>query len=59
MHIYLATGLSASALPQDEDEFIEIEQVPAAQAYEMAYAGKIRDAKTLAALFLARPRLIP
>ena len=57
MYLYLATGLSASVLPHDEDEFIEIEQVPVSQAYQMAYEGRIRDGKTLAALFLAQPRL--
>jgi len=56
-YLYLATGLTPSSLPKDEDEFIEIEQVPVSQAYQMAYEGQFKDGKTLAALLLALPRL--
>jgi ADP-ribose pyrophosphatase len=57
MHVYLATGLQPSPLPGDEDEFIKIEIMPYDRAIELIAAGIIQDAKTLAALLLARPHL--
>lgn len=57
MHIYLATGLYPAPLDQDDDEFIQVEAIPAVKALEMARGGKIRDAKTLAALLLAEALL--
>lgn len=57
MHVYLATGLREDPLQPDRDEFIRIQKVSVAQAYQMAKSGEIQDAKTLAALLLARPVL--
>jgi ADP-ribose pyrophosphatase len=57
LYIYLASGLKPDALEQDEDEFLSVEQIPLAQAYQMAEGGQIEDSKTLAALVLARPHL--
>jgi ADP-ribose pyrophosphatase len=57
MHVYLATGLSASALAQDEDEVITLEKVLAGRAVEMARQGELRDAKSLVALLLGAHRL--
>lgn len=54
MYVYLATGLREDPLQADEDELIEIEKIPAARALEMAAQGEIQDAKSLAALLLAR-----
>jgi ADP-ribose pyrophosphatase len=56
-HTFIARELFSSSLSQDEDEFLDINIVPIAQAYQMAQAGKIQDAKSLAALLLARPLL--
>ena len=55
MHIFLATGLRPETAEHDEDEFLEVETINAEEAYAMALDGRIRDAKTLAALLLARP----
>ncbi len=57
MAVYLATGLSPAPLQADADEFLQLEKIPIGQAIQMAQEGKIIDAKTLAALFLARPHL--
>jgi ADP-ribose pyrophosphatase len=51
MHIFLATGLYPNPLPGDENEFLEAEKIPLAQAMELARTGAIQDAKSLAALF--------
>jgi ADP-ribose pyrophosphatase len=59
MFVYLATDLKADALPADEDEFISIEKIPVDQVFGLAEAGELEDAKSLAALLLARPYLFP
>jgi ADP-ribose pyrophosphatase len=57
MHIYLAMDLQQAPLPRDEDEFLSVEAIPFEEAFRMVEQHKIQDAKTLAALFLARPFL--
>lgn len=57
MLVYLATEIYPDPLQGDEDEFISIEKIPVDQALQMARAGQIQDAKSLAALFLALPHL--
>jgi len=57
MNIYLATDLRPSPLEADADEFLSVERIPLAEALAMAERGEIPDAKTLAALCLARPYL--
>lgn len=57
MYVFLATGLHANPLKQDDDEFLEIEAIPVGEALEMAARNRINDSKTLASLLLALPRL--
>ncbi|MCP4143068.1 MAG: NUDIX hydrolase [Chloroflexi bacterium] len=59
MSVFLATDLYDNPLAPDADEFLGVEKVPVAEALSMAEAGQIPDAKTLAALFMARPHLHP
>lgn len=54
MHVYLATDLRPDPLEADADEFISVEKIPLAEALAMAARGDLPDAKSLAALFLAR-----
>jgi len=56
MHVFLATGLYEDPLTGDEDEFLKVEAIPAAEAYRMAESGEIQDGKSLAALFMAVPQ---
>ena len=58
MYVFLATHLTAAPLKGDEDEFISIEKIPVQQVVQMVVAGRVQDAKTLAALFLAQPYLV-
>ncbi len=58
LHIFLARDLYEAPLEPDEEEMIEIEKVTIAQAYQLAANGQIDDAKTLAALMLARTSLV-
>ena len=54
MAVFLATDLKENPLEADEDEFLQVEKIPLKQAFEMAEQGRVQDAKSLAALFLAR-----
>jgi ADP-ribose pyrophosphatase len=54
MSFYLARGLTPAPLEHDEDEFLNLESYPVADALTLARQGKIHDSKTLAALFLAQ-----
>lgn len=57
MAVFLATQLYPDPLEADDDEFLQIEKIPLQRAYEMAEQGQIPDAKSLAALLLAKPHL--
>ena len=57
MHVYLAQGLYYSPLKADADEFLQVEAVPLAKALQMAEKGLLPDAKSLAALWMARAQL--
>jgi ADP-ribose pyrophosphatase len=57
MAAFLATGLKENPLQADEDEFLEVKKIPWKQAMDMAQRGEMQDAKSLAALFLARSHL--
>jgi ADP-ribose pyrophosphatase len=57
MHLFLATGLSASALDQDEDEVITVERVPVGEIWRLIEAGHLADAKSLVGVLAAARRL--
>lgn len=57
MHVFLATGLYPSPLQADEDEFLQVQPIPLSQALDQAQTGEVPDAKSLAALYLARKAL--
>ncbi|HXF84964.1 MAG TPA: NUDIX hydrolase [Anaerolineales bacterium] len=57
MVVYLATDLKYNPLEADDDEFLQVEKIPIPKALEMAERGEVPDAKSLAALWLARKRL--
>ena len=59
MTVFLATDLRIDPLDPDADEFLEVEKIPLAEALSIAEAGQMPDAKTLAALLMARPHLQP
>jgi ADP-ribose pyrophosphatase len=63
MHLYLATELEpadADRLGPDEDERLELERLPFADALAAAERGEIHDAKSLVGLFwLDRLRRAP
>lgn len=54
MHVYLARELRHDPLESDADEFLSVEKIPLAEAFQRAERGEIPDAKSLAALLLAK-----
>ncbi|HLE23295.1 MAG TPA: NUDIX hydrolase [Anaerolineales bacterium] len=54
MHFYLASGLTAAPLSADSDEDITVERVRPERIPALIASGDLRDAKSLAALYLAR-----
>jgi ADP-ribose pyrophosphatase len=57
MVVFIATGLKENPLQADDDEFLQVEKIPMKRAIELAEQGEVPDAKSLAALFLARSYL--
>lgn len=53
VYLYLSRRLQPSQLPPDADEFLEIERIPFDQALEMAYDGRLTDAKSIIAILRA------
>ncbi len=51
LYVYLATGLTKKAAHLDDGEFLGVEKVPFEEAYGMASSGRIRDSKTLVAIY--------
>ena len=57
IHLYACEELTESRLPADEDELIEVERLTLSDAINRIASGEIRDAKTIAGVFLyARSR---
>jgi ADP-ribose pyrophosphatase len=57
MHVFLATGLTHDPLDPDADEYLSVEKMSVAKAFELAENGQLLDSKSLAALLLARKYL--
>jgi ADP-ribose pyrophosphatase len=53
MHGFLATGLTPSSLPQDEDEDVELARTPISEIPDLIREGTIVDSKSIAALLSA------
>ena len=57
IHIYLMRGLTKGERELDDDEDIELIEMPFDEVYEMGVRGEIVDSKTLAALLMTKGRL--
>ena len=57
IHLYLMRGLTKGEQELDDDEVIEIIEMPFDEVYDMAVRGELADSKTLAALLMAKGRL--
>ncbi|NGQ94666.1 NUDIX hydrolase [Brevibacillus sp. SYP-B805] len=58
LHLYVATGLKAGTTRLDEDEFVEVLALTLEEAHELHRTGKIRDAKTVLALYAWENRVL-
>lgn len=52
-YMYLARGLSFSKQSLDEDEFLDVEKIPLAEAVKLVMDGTLRDGKTQIAILKA------
>ncbi len=57
MHLYLSRRLEPSRLEPDDDESLEVVRMPFAEVLEMAYDGRLIDAKSIIAVMRAAPYL--
>lgn len=57
IRLYAATGLTPGETEFDTDEAIDIIEYDFNEVYKMAAEGKLVDAKTIAALFMAKEQL--
>ncbi len=57
IHLYLAEDLSSTPVAHEPTEFIEIYWVPLNEAIGWIQTGKITDAKTIIALFMAQAKI--
>lgn len=57
--VYLAGNLRPEHGIGDDDEFIEVSEVPLSEAIAMIDRGQIRDAKSIAGLLAAARRMAP
>ena len=57
IHLYLMRGLTKGERELDDDEVIELIEMPVDEVYEMGVRGEIVDSKTLAALLMTKGRL--
>lgn len=57
IYLYLAKDLKIGKRHLDADEFLEVEKVPFAKAYQMVLDGEITDAKTQIAILKAKALL--
>lgn len=55
--VYVMTGLTAGEQELDADEALNVIEMPFKEAYDMAAAGRLIDAKTIAALLMAKEQL--
>lgn len=57
IHLYLAQDLSPAQAQADEDERLELVELPFAEALALIDRGEIHDAKTITGLLLAERKL--
>lgn len=57
LYLYLCTDLLPGQTNFDENEAIDIEEIPIATLYEMAMKGDIEDAKSIIAILMVKSRL--
>ena len=55
--IYAMTGLTPGEQELDDDEALNVIEIPFEKAYDMAAQGELIDAKTIAALLMAKEQL--
>ena len=57
IRLYLMTDLQPGEPAWDDDEALEVELMPFDEVYRMAAEGELTDAKTIAAVFMAKHQM--
>lgn len=57
IYLYAMTDLTPGEQDLDEDEALDVLEYPFEEAYQMAARGEMIDAKTIAALMMAKEQL--
>jgi ADP-ribose pyrophosphatase len=57
LHLFLARDLVWDPLTPDDDEFIEVERIPWAEAVQKAQQNEFKDAKTILGILLVKGRI--
>ncbi|MFZ3130857.1 MAG: NUDIX hydrolase [Desulfosporosinus sp.] len=57
LYLFLARDLVWDPLTPDDDEFIEVERIPWAEAVQMAHRNEFKDAKTILGILLVEGRI--
>ena len=58
LHLYLATDLIPGDTHPDENEVLEVMEMDLEDVYQMIMDGKVHDGKTIAAVMMAREKLL-
>ena len=58
IHLFLATGLTATEQAPEEHEVFRVEWRPLADVLAMAQSGELRDGKSIVGVFRAAPHLL-
>jgi ADP-ribose pyrophosphatase len=58
IHTFLATGLTSKILPGDDDEFLEIVELPLDDAISKISDGEIQDSKTISGLLYVKAAML-
>ncbi|HBV97658.1 MAG: ADP-ribose pyrophosphatase [Peptococcaceae bacterium BICA1-7] len=58
LHVYLAGDLKYRGQKPDEDEFIQVEELPLERAVEMIGSGEICDAKSIIGILAVKSELV-
>lgn len=55
--IYLCTGLTAGSTDFDEDEALDIVEIPLEELYAMCMNDELEDSKTIVGILMAKEKL--
>lgn len=58
LHIFVTEELKKGKINRDQDEFLNVKSFPLEEAFKMVRQGKIKDSKTLIALYIYQTQML-